>query len=139
VADLTVTPFHKRVILSSNLHTPSIPTGGLNSHSHSSMAGNSYKILGKCSHVESLLELASSNQSNLANLAKDSYIYKIAHLNVKCKKMELAAKEWALVLKQQMQEKELVYKEHIIKYELKLAQLKVQNPATASAHPVSFG
>jgi len=47
----------------------------------------------------------------------------------------LAAKEWTLVLKQQMQAKEFEYKEWMMQYKLKLAQMKIgQTPIIAGAN-----
>ena len=130
VADISATPFRKGVVLSGHSRTPS----GSNSLSRGSMTGNSRKTSGKRSHVESSLESASSDQSNLADLAKGSHLYRMAHLDVKRKKMELAAEERALVLKQQMREKEYAHAERMVKYKLELTRLKAQNPAA-----VGFG
>ena len=103
------------------------------------MAANSHKTLGKRSHIESSLESVSSDQSNLIDITKDSFKVRMAHLDFKRKKLEIGAEERALLLKQQMQEKELAYKERIMQYELELTRLKMQIPATAGAHPIGFG
>jgi hypothetical protein len=112
---------------------------GLDGHSHAPSASTSsgHKS-SKCSHLDSQLESVSNEQSQLVNLAKTLHKIKIASLGVKHLKIEqardskqLAAKERALILKKQMQEKELesknlmqekelASKEQMLKYELEL-------------------
>jgi len=108
-------------------------------------AGNTCKLSSKWSWIDSELESV-SNQSQFVDLVKGSYDFKIAHLAAKCKKMELqaeqeqeaqclTAKEWTLVLKQQMQAMEFEYKEQMMQYKLKLAQIKIgQTPIIAGAN-----
>jgi hypothetical protein len=63
---------------------------GLNVHSRtpSALIGNSRKA-NKCTHVDSPLNSISSDQSQLAELARGSHGIKMVHLKMKQKKMKL--------------------------------------------------
>jgi len=142
-AEAGAIPLCKKALLSGHSRTPSASTGSLIGRSHST--GNTCKSSSKRSRIDGELESV-GDQSHFVNLAKGSYDFKIAHLAAKRKKMELqaerereaqrlAAEERALVLKQQMQEKEFEYKERMMQYELKLAQLKMgQTPIAVGAN-----
>lgn len=115
----------------------------------------------KYSHVDSSLESFSSEQSQFTELAKTMQTIKLARIEIRHKQMELkieqackndqiAAEEWALtykrdmqkeelIYKKQMQERELVYKEHVLQLEIKLAWLNGgQASVILGAHPVSL-
>ena len=142
-AEVGAIPLRKKALLFGHSRTPSASTGSSIGRSHS--AGNTRKSSSKRSRVDSELESV-SDQSQFVDLAKGSYDFKIAHLAAKRKKMELqaerereaqrlTAEEWTLVLKQQMQAKEFEYKERMMQYELKLAQMKIgQTPVIAGAN-----
>jgi len=102
---------HKKALLSAHSCTPSVSTG----------SGRSSRRSSKRSRVDSSLDSIGDQQSQLAEIAKGSFDYKMAHLEVKHKKMELVlqqkcdfhrfdTKEKALVLKQAMQEKEFTHR-----------------------------
>jgi len=131
--------------LSIHSRTPSASTG-------SSVGRNRPKPSSKCSRVESSVDSV-SDQAQLSELARSSQDTKLARINMKRRKMELqlelervcvqehecklkheeareqhVADEWALLLKQQMQdkelahkEKELAHKERMIQHQLELA------------------
>ena len=114
----------------------------------------------KCSCVDSSLESVSTEQAQIAELAKKSQTLKLANIERKHKKMELeieltrktgrlAAEEWALVLrqqmhkrelahKQQMQEKELELREKELAYKEQALQYQVQLARLSGTHPVDF-
>jgi hypothetical protein len=86
----------------------------LHGHSHipSASTGNGRKS-GKCSLVDTPLESSCSKQSQLVELARGSHDLRIAHMDMKCKKIELrdgqaqdeqriAAEEWTLILQNQI-------------------------------------
>jgi hypothetical protein len=88
-------------------------------------------------HVETSLESSLSENAKLLELAKGLYNLKTASITAKWQKMELkaeqeregqqyAAEERALVIKEQMQEKEFKHRERMMKYKLELARLKGQ-------------
>lgn len=117
---------------------------GLNVHLRTPSApiGNGRKA-NKRTRVDSPLNSVSSDQSQLAELARGSHGIKMAHLEMKQKKMELrieqererhqlAAQERALVIKQKMQESEFAHNEVMAQYELKIAQLKGGQPSSAN-------
>jgi hypothetical protein len=62
----------------------------LHSYSHIPLAltGNGCKS-GKCSLVDSPLKSVSSKQSQLVKLARGSHDMRIAHMDIKCKNIEL--------------------------------------------------
>jgi len=138
----------KKALLLTHSRTPSALTGS----SPSSRKGSS-----KRSCVNSSLDSASDQQSQLAEIAKGSFEYKMAHLEAKRKKMELVllqkcdhrcfdAEEKALALKQAMQEKQFTHKERMMQFELELVQLRADQMAPHSgassalgAHSVRFG
>jgi len=77
-------------------------------------------------------ERQEGSRTNLLELAKGSYNLKTASIAAKRQKMELkaeqeregqryAAEERALVIKEQMQEKEFEHQERMMKYKLELA------------------
>jgi hypothetical protein len=109
--------------------------------SQSLKSATARKSSGKCSHVETSLEASVSENTKLLELAKGSYDFKAASIAAKRQKMELkakqehegqqyAAEERALMIKERMQEKEFEHREQMMKYELKLAQLKAQVPTS---------
>jgi len=138
---------HKKALLSAHSCTPSVSTG----------SGRSSRRSSKRSRVDSSLDSIGDQQSQLAEIAKGSFDYKMAHLEVKHKKMELVlqqkrdfhrfdAEEKALVLKQAMQEKEFAHREWMMQYKLELVRLRAEQMAPHSgalsasgAHPVGFG
>ena len=124
---------HRRSAIQGNSHTPSaLTSSGCKSNKHS--------------HIDSSLELVSSDWSQFANLAKSVQTIKLANITMKCqriehemvqacKKLQFAAEEQALALKQQsqkeelllkhqLQEKELAYREHMLQLEVELTWLK---------------
>jgi len=98
----------RRLPLLGHLRTPSVPSA--NGHKSN-----------KCSRINSLLDLASSKQTQMAELAKGLHSIKLANIEMKHKKMELAATEWTLVIKQQMQVKQLEYQDQMIQFQVELA------------------
>ena len=112
-----------------------------------------------------------SDQAQLSKLARSSQDTKVACIDMKCRKMELQLKlkcvcvqehkrklkheeackqrvadEWALLLKQQMQdkelahkEKELAHKEWMIQHQLELARLTGQAPLAMGASHTPVG
>jgi len=57
----------------------------------------------------------------MAELAKGLHSIKLANIEMKHKKMELAAAERTLVIKQQMQAKQLEYQDRMIQFQVELA------------------
>ena len=90
----------------------------------------------KCSHINSSLDSASSKQTQMAKLAKGSHSIKLVNIEMKHKKMELAAAEWTLVIKQQMQVKQLEYQDRIIQFQVELTRLNGKRGSVTS--PVSL-
>ena len=80
---------HRRLPLLGHSHMPSAPSA--NSHKSN-----------KRSRIDSSLDSASSKQTQMAELAKGLHSIKLANIEMKHKKMELAATERTLVIKQQM-------------------------------------
>jgi len=137
----------KKALLSAHSRTPSVSTG----------SGYSSRRSSKCSCIDSSLNSIGDQQSQLAKIAKGLFDYKMAHLEVKHKKMELVlqqkrdfhrfdTKEKALVLKQVMQKKEFAHREWMMQYKLELVRLRAEQMAPHSgassalgAHPVGFG
>ena len=86
--------------------------------------GNNHKTSGKRSCVDSSLESVSSNQSQMAELAKGSHDIKLAHIELKHWKMEHKALEHTLIIKKEMQQQELASKEWMMQLEIELARTK---------------
>jgi len=86
----------------------------------------------KCSRIDSLLNSASSKQTQMAELAKGSHSIKLVNIEMKHKKMELAATEQTLVIKQQMQAKQLEYQDWMIQFQVELAQLNGEQGSVTS-------
>ena len=102
-------------------HVGATPVVRKNSCTPSGSTGNNCKTSNNRAHVDSPLGSVSSDQTQLSELARLGREYKKANLDMKRKKMELAAEERLLGIKQKMQEDELASKERILCLELKLA------------------
>jgi len=106
-----------------------------NSRTPSGSTGNNRKIPNKRAHVDSPLGSVSSDQAQLSELARVSREHKSASIEMKHRKMELAAEEKALQIKKQMQETELMYQERMMRMQLEIARLKGgQAPVTSGDH-----
>jgi len=120
-------------------HVGAMPVVCKNSCTPSGSTGNNCKTSNKRTHVDSPLGSVSSDQTQLSKLTRLGCEYKKANLDMKHKKMELAAEEQLLGIKQKMQEDELMSKEQILCMELKIAQLRGGQAAVASgAHPAGL-
>jgi len=105
------------------------------SRAPSAPSANGHKS-NKHSRIDSSLDSASSEQTQMAELAKGSHSIKLANIEMKHKKMELAAAERTLVIKQQMQAKQLEYQDRMIQFQVKLARLNGERGSVTG--PVSL-
>jgi len=131
-AHLAIPPMaRRRLPLLGHLCMPSAPSA------------NGYKS-NKCSCIDSSLDLASSEQTQMAKFVKGWHSIKLANIEIKHKKMELAATERTLIIKQQMQAKQLEYQDWMIQFQVELARLNgkrgsVTGPASLrqGGHPTN--
>lgn len=120
-----------------NAHTPA-PLGP---------TGNNHKTSGKRSCVDSSLESVSSDQSQMAELAKGSHDIKLAHIELKHWKMEHKASEHTLIIKKEMQQQELASKERMMQLKIELARTKGSHDCSTNMYanmdfshdPFAFG
>ncbi|KAH9074350.1 hypothetical protein EDB83DRAFT_2516142 [Lactarius deliciosus] len=141
-------PVDPKPFLVNHCWTPSVSSSADQSSKSGPATGR--KVSSKHSRIENSLEASASENAKLLELAKGSYDFKTAHIATKRQKMVLraehereaqwyAAEERALLIKERMQDKKLSSQEQVLKYELELARLRIQQVQHGIIPPPALG